>query len=225
MIDWEWFDDANTFRLFIYCLLRANFEDRNWRGIKLQRGQLITSQPKLAHSLKLSIMQIRNSLNKLKRTGEITVYTTADYSIITVKNYNYYQPNNSLNNAQITQERQASNRLTTTDNKLKNTINKSIISVLSSENEKPTPEKKFIKPSLDEVKNYISEKNLTVDPERFFYYYEANGWTQGNKKMKSWQAAAQYWQRTEKKEQKEEENWSDYVDRVLGGNKNNGNNE
>ena len=114
--DWEWYDDANTFRLFIHCLLEANFTEKNWRGIKIERGQFITSQPKLAHSLKLSIMQIRTSLNKLKSTGEITVLTTADYSIITIKNYDEYQQNNSLNNGLITDKQQSNNSLITTTN-------------------------------------------------------------------------------------------------------------
>ena len=116
-LEWEWYDDANTMRLFIHCLLLANYKNKKWRGKTIERGQFITSQPKLANSLKLSIMQIRNSLNKLKTTGEITVSTTADYSIITVKNYNLYQDVNSLNNSLISENQQANNSLTTTTNK------------------------------------------------------------------------------------------------------------
>ena len=90
-LDWEWYDDANTMRLFVHCLLLANSENKQWRGINIKRGQFITSQSKLAHSLKLSIKQIRGSLNKLKTTGEVAVDTTSEYSIITVKNYNSFQ--------------------------------------------------------------------------------------------------------------------------------------
>lgn len=121
--EWEWYDDANTMRLFIHCLLEANFTEKQWHGVTIKRGQFITSQPKLAHSLKLSIMQIRTSLNKLKSTGEITVYTTADYSIITIKNYDAYQQNNSLSNSLITDKQQANNSLITTTNNDKNEKN------------------------------------------------------------------------------------------------------
>lgn len=114
--EWEWYDDANTFRLFIHCLLEANFKENKWRGVTINRGQFITSQPKLANSLKLSVQQIRTSLNKLKSTGEITVYTTADYSIITIKNYDTYQQNNSLDNSLSTGYQQSINRLSTTTN-------------------------------------------------------------------------------------------------------------
>lgn len=125
--EWEWYDDANTMRLFIHCLLLANFEDKKWRGKLIKRGSFITSQPKLAHSLKLSIMQIRNSLKKLKSTGELTVYTTPDYSVIVVNNYNHYQDDNRLTNRQRTKKEQSSNRLTTTtNNDNKRDINKLI---------------------------------------------------------------------------------------------------
>lgn len=135
-LDWEWYDDANTMRLFIHLLLCANHQNNKWRGVLIQRGQLISSQPKLANSLKLSIMQIRNSLNKLKSTGEITVYSTADYSIITVKNYNSYQEDNRLENSLTSDKEQSSNRLTTTNNNDNNsTINTSIcINSSSKEN-------------------------------------------------------------------------------------------
>lgn len=115
-LNWEWYDDANVMRLFIHLLLLANHKNNKWRGKLIRRGELLTSQPKLAHSLKLSIMQIRNSLNKLKSTDEITVKVTAEYSIISIKNYNLYQDDNRLTNAQTTHKQQSSNRLTTTNN-------------------------------------------------------------------------------------------------------------
>lgn len=135
-LDWEWYDNANVMRLFIHLLLTANHKDNKWRGRLIRRGEVITSQPKLAHSLKLSISQIRNSLNKLKSTGEITVSTTAEYSIISIKNYEIYQKDNRLINSQTIQKQQASNRLTTTNNNdnKEEDINKLISSSSSSKN-------------------------------------------------------------------------------------------
>lgn len=149
--EWEWYDDANTMRLFIHCLLLANYKDKKWRGKLIKRGSFITSQPKLAHSLKLSIMQIRNSLKKLKSTGEITVLTTAEYSVITVKNYNLYQDDNRLKNRQTTSEQQTSNRQATTTNNINNS-NNNIISL--SLNKKVSKEEREI------LKNYVKQNNL-----------------------------------------------------------------
>lgn len=52
---------------------------------------------------------------------------------------------------------------------------------------------KFKKPSVDEVRTYVSEKNLNVDPERFCTYYDSVGWHVGKNPMKSWKAACRTW--------------------------------
>ncbi len=58
------------------------------------------------------------------------------------------------------------------------------------------PQKRFVPPSLDEVKKFFLENGFTSDAEAFFDYYEANGWTQGNRKpLKKWEAAARQWER------------------------------
>lgn len=52
---------------------------------------------------------------------------------------------------------------------------------------------KFAKPSVDEVRTYVSEEHLSVDPERFCAYYESVGWHVGKNPMKSWKAACRTW--------------------------------
>ena len=53
---------------------------------------------------------------------------------------------------------------------------------------------RFVPPSLDEVKDYIREHKYQVDAEKWYSYYESNGWMVGKNKMKSWQACLQYWE-------------------------------
>ncbi|MHC4616784.1 MAG: hypothetical protein ACYTEQ_03425 [Planctomycetota bacterium] len=60
--------------------------------------------------------------------------------------------------------------------------------------------KAFVKPSIEELGEYIREKGLHVDAIAFWNHYEANGWKVGRNPMKSWQAALQTWERREKKE-------------------------
>lgn len=61
----------------------------------------------------------------------------------------------------------------------------------------PTPETKtarFHPPDMAEVKAYFSEKGGTnAQAERFFTYYESNGWRVGKNPMKKWKAAASGW--------------------------------
>lgn len=57
--------------------------------------------------------------------------------------------------------------------------------------------KRFIVPSLDDVKAYIQEKGYTVDAGRFVDYYTSKGWKVGTSPMKDWRAAVNGWQRRE----------------------------
>ncbi len=91
IVDWDWYDDANTMRLFIHCLLKANHVDKNWRGIDIKRGQFITSYDTLSKELKLSIKQIRTALTKLKRTGEVASRSNSQHTVLIIKNYDGYQ--------------------------------------------------------------------------------------------------------------------------------------
>ena len=53
--------------------------------------------------------------------------------------------------------------------------------------------KRFAKPSPQEIKDYIEEKNLNVNPDQFYDYYESNGWMIGRNHMKDWKAAVRQW--------------------------------
>ena len=90
-MDWEWFADAETLQLFLYLLLTANYEDRKWKDITIQRGQLVTSLSGLASSLNMSVKKIRVRLNRLADSGTIITEWTNKYSVITICNYDSYQ--------------------------------------------------------------------------------------------------------------------------------------
>ena len=56
--------------------------------------------------------------------------------------------------------------------------------------------KKFIPPTVEEVKAYCDERNNTVDPNSFIDFYESKGWYVGKNKMKDWKAAVRTWERS-----------------------------
>ena len=77
-----------------------------------------------------------------------------------------------------------------------------------------TKSKKFTKPSLEEIKNFILENNLKVNAEHFYDYYESNGWKVGKNSMKDWKATLRNWNRNNFNEKsksssktKNEEQW------------------
>lgn len=91
ILDWGWFKKTNTFHLFIYLLLTANFADGYFEGRLVKRGQLATSLPSISTGTGLSIQQIRTALNHLISTGEVTDESCHQYRIITVVKYDEYQ--------------------------------------------------------------------------------------------------------------------------------------
>ena len=80
---------------------------------------------------------------------------------------------------------------------------------------------RFHKPTLEELKEYIKEKNLNVDAETFIDYYDSNGWKVGGKApMKDWKATCRRWSRTNPKQTKpkwidQEIEKEEYIDTEL----------
>ena len=100
IINWEWYDDINTKVIFLHLLLTANHEEKDWRGQKILRGQKLTSISHLAKEVGLTVKQTRVSLDKLKRTNEITCKGTNKYTLVTIEKYNDYQINEKENGKQ-----------------------------------------------------------------------------------------------------------------------------
>lgn len=92
IVDWEWWSDHNTARLFIYLLLEANHEDMKYKGMVIGRGQVLTSIRALSTNTGISVRGIRTSLSHLISTQEITQTPTHRFTIITICKYEDYQP-------------------------------------------------------------------------------------------------------------------------------------
>ena len=120
LLEWEWYDDNNTKILFLHCLLKANYKDKNYRGKTISRGSFITGRDILANELGLSVQQVRTSLTKLKSTNEITIKSSAQGTVIEVVKYNDYQ---QVTNKATDEQPTSNQRVTTTNNS--NNIKKS----------------------------------------------------------------------------------------------------
>ena len=79
--------------------------------------------------------------------------------------------------------------------------------------------KRFVKPTLEEVQAYITEKGLNVNAEKFIDYYESNGWKVGRNPMKDWKATVRRWNTTETKAEKpqESDNLLSTIDQIAKG--------
>jgi len=64
----------------------------------------------------------------------------------------------------------------------------------SKEDDSKLKKNKFIKPSLLEIESYCIERKNNIDHNKFFNYYESNGWKVGRNPMKDWKAAVHTWE-------------------------------
>ena len=129
--EWEWYTDGNTFRVFLHLIINANHKPKRYKGILIERGQILTGRKSLSVALDLTERQVRTALTKLKNSGEITQKTTSKTtksgSIITNCNYDSYQERNEQsdqqNDQQTTSKRPRSDQEATTNKNDKNNKN------------------------------------------------------------------------------------------------------
>lgn len=137
MTDWEWFDDHNTFRLFMYLLMTVNHTAKGWQGITIPAGSIVTGRHKLSAETGLTERQVRTSLKRLKSTNEVTIKSSNKFSIISITNWHVYQESDQQNDQQVTSKRPASDQQVTTTKEGKNVKNDKKVLLDSDE----TPEK------------------------------------------------------------------------------------
>ena len=88
---WGWYDDNNTKALWLHILLSAYWDDAEYHGEPIKAGSFPITYDELSRETGMTIKQIRNSLEKLKKTEEISVLRKSRYNIITVTKWADYQ--------------------------------------------------------------------------------------------------------------------------------------
>ena len=189
ILEWEWWDDINTCRLFIYCLLKANWKDGRFKGMVIPKGSFVSSIPKMSDETSLTIREIRTAISHLKSTGEVTCKSYAKYTVFTVKNYCEYQQSDLQNDRQATGKRHSNDMLTTTIEEYKEGKN-------NKKEDTNVSKKKFVPPTVEEVRAYCQERNNKVDPQKFVDFYSCKGWMVGKNHMKDWKAAVRTWEKS-----------------------------
>lgn len=177
ILEWGWYKDANTFRVFMHLLLTANVKPHKFLGVDINRGELATSQKSLAEALGISIQSVRTAISHLKLTGEVTVKQHPRFAVISIPNYDLYQANQQA-------KRQSTNSQPT-GNQQQYKNGRMDINI---------QEERAVSPSLEEVVSYGEEAGLTVDAQAFWDYYEGTGWMRGNQPIRNWKAVMRGWE-------------------------------
>lgn len=111
--NWRYYKNDNIKSVFIHCLLSAYWKDEiitEYKGksiyppIEIKRGSFITSYKKIAKDLEKNVNSVRYALRKLSTpqvahsdstqscTQEITLVSTHLYTVVTINNFNSFQP-------------------------------------------------------------------------------------------------------------------------------------
>jgi hypothetical protein len=110
IVDWEWFDDKNALKLLIYLNVKVNIVDKQWKGITVKRGSLVTGKYSITEDLGISVQQYRTALKKLVQSGEIVKKATNAYTILTLTKWEKMQHEQQTDNKRITNEQQTDNK-------------------------------------------------------------------------------------------------------------------
>lgn len=185
ILDWEWYSDINTCRLFIHMLLKAKWKEGNFRGTTVPRGSFVSSIGKLAEETQLTPDEVRTAIKHLIKTRELTKQSYSKYTVFTIKNYAMYQnvPSNSTGNSHSIPK-----LFPTIEEKKEGNIKE----------DTKVSKKKFVPPTVETVREYCEERNNGIDAQSFIDFYESKGWMIGKNKMKDWKAAVRTWERSDR---------------------------
>ena len=64
--------------------------------------------------------------------------------------------------------------------------------------------RRFVKPTVEEIAEYCTERQNKINPQSFFDWNESKGWRVGNSPMKDWKAAIRTWEQRDKAKAPEE---------------------
>jgi len=83
--------DAELFRMFVWCILKANHTEKNFLDIKLSKGSFATGRISGSEELFMKPSSFYSKLKRLEKQDFIELQSTNTYTVVTIKNYSNYQ--------------------------------------------------------------------------------------------------------------------------------------
>lgn len=155
-------------KAWVDLLLMANHKDAEilFEGNKIivRRGSLVTSIRKLCKRWGWSNTKVTNFLNVLEKEKMLEKKSLEKATALTIVNYSTYQ--------EVERHR-----------------NDSETTVKRLNNNKKENKERFVPPTFEEIHEYLSTKNYTIDIEYFLNFYGSKNWMVGKNKMSDWKRA------------------------------------
>lgn len=176
--------------------------------IHLNRGQVAISLREMAEKAGWTVRACRTTHAKWKSDTQIDTRTGKVTSIISITNYDQYQPGGTPNDTRNSEKRHTE-RHTTSIKKNKNTTTTQhsepqVGSLFQDSEGKASPRaredqgngKDKARGTLDELAAYAVELGMPAsDGETAWLNWEENGWRRGTHKIRDWKLTMQLWKR------------------------------
>ena len=198
LLEWRYWYSETAVKLWILILMKANWKDGWFMGELIPRGSLATSMANLAFEAGCSESTARRWLGRFEEDGQITRRVTNRFTQINVINYSFYQDVPDEGGERVTER--MTERVTDqmTEQMTPNRRSKEREEIKKERRER-------VAPTLEEIKSFVKEEKLTIDPARFFSFYESQDWkTASGYPIKDWRSKARAWQSSERPKRKEE---------------------
>lgn len=198
LLKWEWYDDINTKVVFLHLLLTVSITDSKWHGITVKRGSRVASYAVLAKETKLTERQVRTSISHLEMTGELTRHKYPNFTVFAINNYDKFQQmaretagQRQGNDKATTGQRQQYKKVKEDKEDKEDNIS---FYVSDSKENVSTFQQNAVPPNIEDVQRYAEANGIRTDLQRFFAYYEKNGWKSKNgQPVTDWMRTLRYW--------------------------------
>lgn len=207
ILKWGWYSDMNVKGVFLHLLLIASYEDGEYLGNKIKRGQAIIGTVETANQLGITRQQLRTALSKLEKSGEISKKTTNKFTLITIENYNKYQNVTLISNQRVTNEQPTDNQRVTNEQP---TSNQRVTTLKNVKKLKKVKNNIYIRPHAGEFENVkLTKEELDKLQVSYSDCYEeyieklSSYLAQTGKRYKSHYATLLNWIRRDGKEKRE----------------------
>ena len=176
---------------------------RNGKMFDAERGNVYTSLHELAEKWHVTRRFVRHFIDMLVQDDMVSVLL-ADHRGYHLKVNNYAKYQDKPDYKRTTKDTTKDTTNSTTEDTTEDTTKASFFLINNTEGiegiEGESRTKRFTPPTIEEIRAYIFQKDLKIDAERFFDYYQANGWKVGKNAMRDWKAACRSWASRDKAE-------------------------
>jgi len=201
----EWLEEQKpNGRDYAYFYLKLCLKSLKSNGVLIRKvGNILIpyDNQKLAELTKIDFDTVTIAMQLLQKIGLIQILENGE---IYINQLEELIGSKSIGAFKKQQQRLLGGHLSATcppecppkiDIELEKEIEKDIELELEKRNKK---EKKFIVPTIEEIKAYCLERHNSIDYQRFYDFYESKGWMVGKNKMKDWKACVRTWENNTK---------------------------